>query len=174
MNKLVEYLKPSGRHGRVLGLLAVLLLIGSTMLGLSAWETFRASEKKQARQQRLLAMQAKRIPPKPTRQEEGEQKRWAELKQERDFNWDQVFIALERTVTPSIALLEFEPDKRNKTIVLRGEAKDRKSLTNFVANLAQQASLDKVHLVHQQNISKDRLETISFEIKAGLVTLGSP
>lgn len=173
MSELVDYLKPSGRHNRVLGLLAVSLLIGSIMLSLSAWEIYRVSEKKQARQQRLLVAQAKKIPPKPTRQEEGEQKRWAELRQERDFNWNHIFIALEKTVTPGIALLEFEPDKRNKIIVLRGEAKDRNSLTSFVANLAQQGSLDKVHLVHQQNLSTDHLETISFEIKAALMEVKS-
>jgi hypothetical protein len=93
-------------------------------------------------------------------------KRWAQLKIEREFPWPPVFLAVERVASPDIELLEFKPDKINRRIALRGEARNRKALIVYLGALAAQTGLSNVYLTHQQTVARDTLETIAFEMIA--------
>ncbi len=121
------------------------------------------------RNDKLLAMQAATIAPTASRLEQEALKRWAQLKIEREFPWPPVFLAVERVASPDIELLEFKPDKINRRIALRGEARNRKALIVYLGALAAQTGLSNVYLTHQQTVARDTLETIAFEIKATLV-----
>jgi hypothetical protein len=147
----------------------VLLICLAVWLGLMAQRRQAENQAVQTRIEQLQARQAALAAAKPTRTEIDLQKRWTTVKLERDFPWVKVFQAVERASSKDIELLEFQPDKRNRLIVLRGEAKDQTALVSYLESLAMQASLANVHLLHQETVTRNRLETISFEIKATLI-----
>jgi hypothetical protein len=105
---------------------------------------------------------------KPTPADTERQRRWQELRADRDFPWNRVFQAVEGADRSTIELLEFRPDKRNRRVVLRGEARDRDALVAYIQGLSEQPKLVKVHLLHMQAKRRERLETIEFEIKASI------
>ncbi len=96
-------------------------------------------------------------------------KRWALLQKERNFPWTSIFLAVERTSSTDIELLEFKPDKLNRNIALSGEARNMKALVIYLAELSKQPALKNVYLMHQQTVQRDSLETVSFEVRATLV-----
>jgi len=97
------------------------------------------------------------------------QKKWAQLSAERDFPWTRLFQAIERSSNKEIELLELAPDKNSRLIILRGEAKNVVALTDFIDRLNNQEGMTSVYLSHQEIIQRERLETISFEVKAKLL-----
>lgn len=168
MADLSRYLRPHSHSSRWIWA-AVLLLVGmAAWLAAQAYEFHTQVLEMQARVEKLLVQQAALAKSKPTPKELDEQKRWTALKLERDFPWQRVFKAVERANSKDIELLEFQPDKRNRIIVLRGEARDFAAIVSYLDRLALQAGLSEVHLLHQQNVMRDRLETVAFEIKATL------
>jgi hypothetical protein len=168
MKTLNHYLRAQPHHTLWLWLSAGLLLAVSACFGVLAYQQHRVVAQATLRNDKLLAMQAATIVPTASRSEQEEQKRWAQLKIERDFPWSPVFQAVERASNPDIELLEFKPDKLNRRITLGGEARSRQALIVYLDALAAQAGLNNVYLTHQQTVERGTLETISFEIKAGL------
>ncbi len=118
------------------------------------------------RSEQLILAQAKRPVPKLSRTAQDEKKRWEALKAERDFAWGGLFSALEKAANANIELLEVSPDKSSRRVLLRGEARDRDALVAYLGTLAAQPALRNVHLTHQSKMTRERLETWSFEIKA--------
>lgn len=169
MNNLSAYLRPRPRYFLALSLASLLALTATGFLAVQAFQTALQTENLQKRTEQLQSAQARAQLPKPSLKEQGEQKQWMELRLERDFAWNQLFQAVEQTANANIELLEFRPDKRNRSVILSGEARDGSALTKFLEALAAQPALEKVHLLHQQAVVRDRLETVSFEIKATLV-----
>lgn len=168
MADLSPYLFPRQHSPRWL-LASVLVLACLTVwFGFQAYQFHTQTTEMQARVEKLRLRQARLAKAKPTQKELEEQKRWTALKQERDFPWERIFKAVERASSKDIELLELQPDKRNRIIVLRGEARDLAALVSYLERLALQTGLSDVHLVHQQNVARDRLETVSFEMKATL------
>ncbi len=70
--------------------------------------------------------------------------------------------------SPDIELLEFQPQKENLRISLQGQARNQQALTLFLEALARQAALKTVHLVHQEKVVRERMETVEFEIHASI------
>jgi len=165
---LSRYLKPRPRNGWQLWLLAVALVIASCWIAFLAFQEYQQTKRIEARIDKLNASQAKIVIPKLSKEEEADAKKWAELKIERSFAWEPLFNAVERSASTEIELLEFQPDKSSHTVSLSGEAKNHKALLSFLTALAAQSSLENVYLAHQQLVVRDRLETVSFEIKATL------
>jgi hypothetical protein len=64
--------------------------------------------------------------------------------------WDRLFSALEAAHSERIVLLAVEPDAENRTVTVTGEAKDYLAALTYLANLAQQDSLTRVHLLHHE------------------------
>jgi Tfp pilus assembly protein PilN len=163
-----QYLMPRRRHvWRWWGLL-VLLLAAIVGLGWRAWQDYAQTARLKARLERLQDTQAKLHPPPPDKLADETAKKWAALQAERGFAWEPLFRAVERSTGPGVELLEFQPDKATRTVSLSGEAKDQRALIAFLNALAAQSILRNVYLAHQQVVAHDRLETISFEIKATL------
>lgn len=97
------------------------------------------------------------------------EKKWASLSDERDFDWAGVFAAVERAGSSNVELLQFKPDKGNRQVMLGGEARDLESLMKFLDRLSAQPTLANVHLTHQQRKSRERLNTVAFEVRARIV-----
>lgn len=167
-NNLSAYLRPRPRHFFALSLLVSLMFAAAAFLAWQAFQTALHTGELQKRADELQSAQARAQLPKPSLKDESEHKQWMEFRLERDFAWSRLFQALEQTANANIELLEFRPDKRNRSVILIGEARDRKALTAFLAALSAQSALGNVHLLHQQTVVRDRLETISFEVKASL------
>jgi hypothetical protein len=135
-------------------------------MSLHAYDHYVATEKLAVRIANAQAAKARSDVPKPGKQELEDAKKWAALAAERNFAWDALFAAVERTASRDIELLEFQPDKQSETVILSGEAKDYRALVAFLEALAAQPALHNVYLSHEQSLAHDRLETVSFEIKA--------
>lgn len=103
---------------------------------------------------------------KPTKNQQEDQKQWKTLINDMQYPWGQLFQSLERAGNSEIELLQFQPDKTSKNVLLIGEAKNQKSLEAFLIKLERDQNLYDVHLSHQEYIKRDRLETVGFEIKA--------
>ncbi|MES2069872.1 MAG: PilN domain-containing protein [Pseudomonadota bacterium] len=165
---LLRYLQPRPRHSWRLWTIVVLLLALVGWIGFATYKESQDTDHIFARIDKLRVAQQKSIIPAPTPQEEADAKKWAELRIERGFDWELIFSAVERATRADIELLEFQPDKSSHTITLGGEAKNQKALVTFLTALASQPGFHNVHLTHQQAVVRDRLETVSFEIKANL------
>ena len=106
--------------------------------------------------------------PQPSREEQEVQRKWRALQQERAFPWAQVFRAVERANDPEIELLEFNPDRRQSTIVLKGEGKSAESVMRYLELLQAEPTFSQVYLSHTVNVEHGRLLTRSLEIQVNL------
>lgn len=168
MTGLNNYLRTPARHTLWLVSAAGVIVALGAWLVFMVFEQHRLVDQAVSRNNKLLAMQASSKAPTTDRAEQESQKRWAQLKIERDFPWPAIFKTVETVASPDIELLQFKPDKLNHTIALGGEARERKALISYLSALSMQPSLKNVYLVHQQSVQRDRMETISFEIRATL------
>jgi hypothetical protein len=168
MNALNLYLRPAQSHSRWLYGCAFLLILAGAGLGWTTLAEYRLAEHAQERNGKLAASLGAQKVPTMGRVEQENMKRWGQLKMERDFPWEQVFRAVEKSASTDIELLEFKPDKMNRAIGLSGEARNRKALLTYLEQLSKQTALTGVYLTHQQTVQRENLETISFEIKATL------
>jgi len=64
--------------------------------------------------------------------------------------WDQFFEALEDARSDRIALLSIEPDVDSGTVSVSGEAQDYLAALTYLAQLAEQRRLARVHLVRHE------------------------
>ena len=166
---LASYLRPRVRHSRWAWVSALILVTVGSGLGIEAYRLYQSAQQSITRNNKALAAKNLAVVPAPNHLAQEEQKRWAALKVERDFPWAALFQAVERAANVNIELLEFQPDKTNRRIVLRGEARDLKALIAYLDALTKQPALTQVHLVHQETVVRERLETVGFEMKATLV-----
>jgi len=168
MSSFSQYLKPKSKTPWMVWLLsacafAALLLAFNETLRLIQEESRIQSEIATLRSKQALASAKK-----PARKDVEEQKKWSTLQAELDFPWDRLFRALERAATTNIELLEFYPDKVQKRVILRGEAKDHAALMEYIGRLTLQDGLRMVHVTRMQSVKRDQLHTVAFEIKADL------
>jgi hypothetical protein len=71
--------------------------------------------------------------------------------------WERLFQALEGAQTERVALLSIEPDAAGRTVTVSGEAKDYLAALTYVARLAEQPSLTRVHLVRHETARRGAL-----------------
>lgn len=168
MTELDHYLRPRPTLSAFFWLFPTVLAAGGLAFAIAGFiESDRLVELK-ARNDDLNAARLVKRAPKPRPADTEQQKRWAELRQERDFPWQKIFASVERADRSNIELLDFKPDKHNHRIVLRGEARDAGALTAYLEALASDADLDRVYLAHRQFATREKLQTVTFEIKASL------
>jgi hypothetical protein len=168
MDKFSHYLRPRVKSAAVPLVIVVLAAALSCGLIYRALELHAAGLESSRRIDALRAAQVKKPVAEPTKAQADEQKQWSALRAERDFSWTPIFKAIENVGNADIELLEFQPDKLNRRLLLRGEAKGEEELIAFVEALASQPALHHVHLTHRKNRKRDRLQTISFELRATL------
>ena len=71
--------------------------------------------------------------------------------------WDRLFQELEAAQTDRVALLSIEPEADSRTVTITGEAKDYLAALTYVAGLAEQPGLTRVHLVRHESRQRGRL-----------------
>lgn len=165
MTELDSYLRPRESGNRFWLIPIAFVALAASLVFLCQRDTARLDRLKVSNQV-LAKAQAIAVKANAAPADSALHKRWADLKAERDFPWEIVFHSVERADRTSIELLEFRPDKLNRRIILRGEAQDPDALVAYLEALAAQPAFVQVHLLHLRALSRDKLATIGFEIKA--------
>jgi hypothetical protein len=166
MTDLSQYLRPAARPSRMTWIIAIALFAGAVWAALEAGELHDEYTRVAVAIERLQEHEVVLERAKPTATDLEEKRKWQTLKEERDFPWEQLLLAVTRASKTDIALLELLPDKRSRSIVLRGEARDAAALLAYLNRLESQRRWTNVHLLHQRKEPHERLETVAFEIKA--------
>jgi hypothetical protein len=104
----------------------------------------------------------------PSPQEIELQRQWGALKQERTFPWARVFRSVEHVADPDIELLEFHPDRRQGTVVLKGEGRNAESVMRYLERLQEDPAFSRVYLAHTATVERGRLTTRAFEVRLKL------
>ncbi|QNM94832.1 hypothetical protein [Chitinimonas koreensis] len=170
MKNLRRYLRPPTPVPLRLWLISGVLIVAT--LGL-AYQATRLAVRNRADQAALDRAQRSykawaRDASRSAAQAADSRQRLAVVRAELSYPWPQVFQAVEKVSNPEVELLEFKPDPRAGSIALRGEARTHAALIDYLGRLSTQPGWREVHLTHQQDLVRDRLETVEFEIKAGI------
>lgn len=80
--------------------------------------------------------------------------------------WDELFRALESTLTDKVALLAIEPDPRSGTVVISGDGQDYVSTLDYVTKLGRTDVLSHVHLVKHELRQNEPRQPVGFSISA--------
>ncbi|AVR95257.1 hypothetical protein [Pseudoduganella armeniaca] len=165
MRRTEDLLAPRPRHRALAWLLAGALAAAAVQVAADAWSQLQLADHERTVLERLRVAAHRPPPAAPSREEKDQAKRWAALQVERGFRWYPVFQGLEKASSDDIELLEFAPDKVNRTFVLHGEARDVSALLAYVAQLSAQPAFVDVYLSHQKVTRRDALATQAFEIR---------
>lgn len=165
---LNNYLRPRSRLKWSLSIVALALLVPALYLLAQAYANYQEVEALRERNVRLAAKSLKPVTAKINRSEHESARLWTELKRELDFPWLQLFQTVERAASKDIELLGFQPDSRNRRLILRGQALNSEALLTYLNALSDQRTVSQAYLVHQQAIAQDKLDTVGFEIKLTL------
>jgi hypothetical protein len=80
--------------------------------------------------------------------------------------WDDLFGALESTLTDKVALLAIEPDPKSGTVVISGDGQDYVSALDYAAKLGRTDILSHVHLVKHELRQDEPRQPVGFSISA--------
>ncbi len=80
--------------------------------------------------------------------------------------WDRLFQALEAAKTDRVALLAIEPSTDQRTVMISGEAKDYLAALSYMASLADQEALRRVHIVRHEPQRGAGQRPLNFTISA--------
>lgn len=101
----------------------------------------------------------------PSREMEQEIRRANAVIDQLSLGWDALFADVESAVTPDIALLGVQPDARNRTVVLEGEARHLDALLTFLARLEATGSLQGAHLLSHEVRTADPMRPMAFKVQ---------
>lgn len=166
MTALDNFLVPALRSPRWFGVATLVCLLAAG----GAAREYLAAENQAVQLRREAARLQVPAPAKPrlSKAEEERKEHWKSLANERAFNWYPVFKALERASSDDIELLEFQPDKTNGQLVLRGEARNMDALVSYLERLSGQDIVGRAYITHQKSAARESLRTVAFEIKSSL------
>lgn len=80
--------------------------------------------------------------------------------------WDRLFRALEAAKTERVVLLAIEPSMDQRTVMITGEAKDYLAALSYMASLADQDALRRVHIVRHEPQRAPSQRSLGFTISA--------
>lgn len=168
VNRHSKLLRPRVRYVAVGWCVVFALLCASLAIGALADMKGQVLAVQDANRERVAATLTRQaaLLNKPIDAEEARQ--WQAFKVEQDFPWDTVFRSIEETANTNIELLEFSPDKKNRRIFLRGEARDHAALVAYLDALTVRPELHDIYLVRRQSTAREKLTTIGFEIRGSL------
>ena len=169
MSALHRKLTPWPNHTRVLWCLCAILVAVAVFIGMDAQRLAGEASADRARYERLHKLSRPKIQIKPSSKDLEEQKRWDGLRAERAFDWYPVFLGLENSSEADIELLEFEPDKVGRKLVLRGEARNIEALTDYMDRLSAQGVFAQVYLAHEKVKLRGTMPLVVFEIRTTIV-----
>lgn len=164
MRELPNFLRIKRTHNTAVIVVAVVIVATSSFLAIQSYQLqqYVAVLQDQIEQSTRLRRERDKLVIKIS---PDVKRQWDALEKERTFDWNHVFSAIEKTANSNIELLEFSPDKSASALILRGESKSQISLLAMISKLESQSALKDVHLIRQQNKSRDTLRTVSFEIR---------
>jgi hypothetical protein len=168
MNPIFYLMRPRVTPSVSLWLISVALLFGAAGLVHLTWLEAGRVEQTESAIDVQERSQKRVVIPRKSAEELTRQRHWSEFRAERDFPWARVFEAVERSDRSNIELLEFRPEKASSSIILRGEALDREALATYVELLAIQPVFRQLHLLHLQTVKREKISSVSFEIKAAI------
>lgn len=163
-----KILQPKSKHVLVWLLLALSLTGLTVFIGFHTLVLYQATASVNAQVAELEERYAKIPVIKVNKTQQDEQKQWQQLEKEKQYPWKYLFAAIETATDKQIELLELLPDKASRLVILRGEATNTASLVSFLERLEDNSKLRTVHLSHQEKVTRERLETLGFEIKVTL------
>lgn len=79
--------------------------------------------------------------------------------------WEKLFAALEWAHSERVVLLSIEPDAEAGTVSIAGEARDYLAALTYVANLAEQGTLNRVHLARHE-LTRSGPRRVAFTVSA--------
>jgi hypothetical protein len=162
------YLVPPSACGYWLAAGCLLWIAASAALGFHAYRSHRDAGAHKALASSLAVATRRHLPAQPTPAQLEQARRWKSLEAERSFAWYPVFAALENSSAADIELLEFQPDKAGRTLVLHGEAQQVDALLAYIERLSAEPVFHDVELTHESPKVRERLITVAFEIRATL------
>lgn len=80
--------------------------------------------------------------------------------------WEVLFRALENAHTDHVTLSSIEPDAQARTVLISGEAKDYLAALSYVAALAEQPALRRVHLARHEVQKNGSARPLAFAVSA--------
>lgn len=80
--------------------------------------------------------------------------------------WGALFRALEASRIGTVAVSSVEPDPAERTVLVRGDAKNYLAALSFVANLRNQAALQDVRLVQHETAAEPAERPLHFTVSA--------
>jgi Tfp pilus assembly protein PilN len=80
--------------------------------------------------------------------------------------WDALFDAIEGADARTLALLAIEPNARDGTVRISGEARSFSDLLAYIDRLAAQAGLSQVHLQNYEWQARGAARVVSFQVMA--------
>jgi hypothetical protein len=141
----------------------------AVLVGMDAHRLAGEASADMERHARLQRLARPKVQVKLSRNALDEQKRWAGLRDERAFDWYPVFSGLENSSEADIELLEFEPDKVGRKMVLRGEARNIDAVADYMERLSAQGVFGQVYLAHEKVKLRGTMPLVVFEIRTTIV-----
>jgi Tfp pilus assembly protein PilN len=80
--------------------------------------------------------------------------------------WGALFRALENSTSDTVTLLAIDPQPKNGTVVISGEALSYRALLDYVAALGAAGKLERPHLLRHERRQDDAQDIVSFSIIA--------
>lgn len=66
---------------------------------------------------------------------------------------------MEHVSDPEIELIEFRPDRRAGTLVLKGEGRSEESVMRYLERSQEEPTFSRVYLAHTASVERGRLQT---------------
>lgn len=163
-----KILQPASRHFLAWLILSTIFFCLAVVIAAQTYVLHESRERIQAQIAEVENRLAKRPVIKVSKTQLDEKKQWQQLEKEFQYPWKHLFAAIEKATDKQIELLELMPDKASRLVILRGEATNIASLVAFVERLEDNPNLAMVYLSHQEKVTRERLETLGFEVKITL------
>lgn len=131
-----------------------------------AW-TWRALDRKLTRLQAVASAMPVSVARTPMREPaDGELAFARDTLRRLSTPWDRLFGALQAAQGERVALLAIEPDAEAGTVAISAEARDYYAALTYVANLAEQKSLTRVHLARHELARAGARFPVAFTVSA--------
>lgn len=160
-------LRPRARLRSIGYLLALVLTVGAGAVAHSAYLAQQDAAALAHGNEQLRKRQAA-ASAQPSPQDIELQRQWTFLLRERAFPWAKVFRAVEHVADPDIELLEFRPERRAGTLLLKGEGRSAESVMRYLELLQADPTFSRVYLAHTAIVERGRLSTRAFELRLTL------
>lgn len=153
------------RGPRLLGFALLVLTIAAVGLLL---ERHRSVRTEIARLEASQSLRADRPTRAPKRSDADELKDADAVLRQLALPWASIVRAVESSATADVALLQMQPDARERQVRLGAEARSEQAMLEYLRRLKGTQLLDDVHLASHQVVADDPQRPIQFTVLARL------